>query len=350
MNGEQDVARSLSLTRIILPVLFGLGVAIYLLTTQLDPQKFKAIVWDARAFGWVLLAFVLLLCRHVSYSMRLRALTGLSWLKCIQLMVVWEFSTTIAPTSKGGPVVMMFALPREGITVAKTISAVLYAILLDTGFFVLLLPVLLYTYGTSMLFPKQSDFGSIGLAQGAFLATYGVMACYWCFMVLVVIVRPDWARPLMERIARIGFLKKWKTKIATMGHEFATAAIALRAAPTSVHLQAIGGTLGAWVLKFALINCIIIGICPDVPLDGHTQLLIYARMTAMFIILAFSPTPGGAGIAELALPRFISDFAPLSVGLIVALVWRGMAYYGYMLAGAIVVPAWLSQKRKELAK
>jgi glycosyltransferase 2 family protein len=345
-NQEQEIAQSLRPARIIVPILIGLGAVGYLLYTQFDAEKFRAIVWDTRAWALILLAFGLLLCRHASYSMRLQALTGLGWRKCLQLMVVWEFSTTIAPTSKGGPVVMMFALPREGVRVAKTIAAVLYTIILDSGFFVLLLPVLLTVYGSGMLFPAQSDFGSIGLATGAFMATYALMATYWCFLILVVFVRPQWARPLMARVARIGFLKKWRTKIEAMGEEFTTAAIELRAAPASVHVRSIVGTLGAWTLKFALINCIIVGIWPSVPLDGSTQLLIYARMTAMFIVLAFSPTPGGAGIAELALPRFISDFVPLSVGLVVALVWRGMAYYGYLLAGVLVVPGWLARGRK----
>ena len=33
--------------------------------------------------------------------------------------------------------------------------------------------------------------------------------------------------------------------------------------------------------------------------------------------------------------------AEKGIGLVVALLWRGMAYYGYLLLGAIVVPNWI---------
>ena len=67
----------------------------------------------------------------------------------------------------------------------------------------------------------------------------------------------------------------------------------------------------------------------------------------MFIIMAFSPTPGGAGIAEVALTGFIADFVPKGIGLIIALLWRGMAYYGYLPLGAIIVPGWIARQLRK---
>jgi hypothetical protein len=96
-----------------------------------------------------------------------------------------------------------------------------------------------------------------------------------------------------------------------------------------------------------MINCLIIAVVPGTPMDGSTQMFVFARLVAMFIIMAFSPTPGGAGLAEVALSNFISDYVPLGIGLVVALLWRGMAYYGYLIAGAIVVPAWINTVLKK---
>jgi len=89
---------------------------------------------------------------------------------------------------------------------------------------------------------------------------------------------------------------------------------------------------------------------PSTPIDGATQAFIYARLVAMFIIMAFSPTPGGAGLAEIALAGFISDYVPAGIGLVIALLWRGMAYYGYLLAGALVVPGWIAARVGERRK
>jgi hypothetical protein len=91
-----------------------------------------------------------------------------------------------------------------------------------------------------------------------------------------------------------------------------------------------------------MINCLIIAVVPDTPVDGSTQAFIYARLVAMYIIMSFSPTPGGAGLAEIALAGFLSDYIPRGIGMVVALLWRGMAYYGYLLLGAIIAPAWVN--------
>ncbi len=338
--------QSLRLSRVIIPVLIGLSGAVYLVYTKFDRRQFDAIVWDGRAWGLIACAFLLLLLRHLSYTMRLRAVTGyvFSWLKYLELMVIWEFSTTITPTSKGGPFVTLFTLSKEGVAPGKAASAIFYTIILDSGFFVLFLPILLWIYGSEMLFPPASGSRELALAGGAFWATYSIMAGYWAALMILVFIRPKIAPVVMGWLGRAPVLKRWKSKFDQLGEEFATAAVELKGQPWSVHFQAIIGTLGAWTLKFAMINCLILAVAPQVHVDGFTQLFIYARMVAMFIIMAFTPTPGGAGIAEVMMPKFISDVVPPALGLVVALLWRGMAYYGYLIAGAIVAPNWIRKK------
>lgn len=336
----------------ILPVLIGLSGAGYLIYTKFDYQQFDAIVWDARAWGLIGAAFLLLLLRHLSYTMRLRAVTGyqFSWLKYAELMVIWEFSTTVTPTSKGGPFVTLFTLSKEGVPGGKAASAIFYTIILDSGFFVLLLPALLGIYGSEILFPPEASSRELALAGGAFWVTYCIMASYWAGLMILVFIRPKIAPAVMGWLGHLPVLRRWKAKFHQLGSEFAVAAVELRQQPFRVHFQAIIGTFGAWTLKFIMINCLILAVAPQVKVDGFTQLFIYARMVAMFIILAFTPTPGGAGIAEVMMPKFISDVIPPALGLVVALLWRGMAYYGYLIAGAIVAPHWIAKKVGQLKK
>lgn len=61
----------------------------------------------------------------------------------------------------------------------------------------------------------------------------------------------------------------------------------------------------------------------------------------MYVITAFSPTPGGAGIAEYLFGGFFSDYIPESVGSLVALIWRLITYYPYLILGAIIIPIWI---------
>lgn len=343
---EAQFVRSMRLSRMILPVLLGLLAVAYLFWSQFDIEKFREIRWTTAAFGWIALAFLLLIIRHLFYALRLFAITGgsFSFRKCIQLMVLWEFSSALTPTNKGGPAVMLFVLTKEKLSAGRTVTAVFYAMLADTGFFALMLPLMLFIYGPSMLFPGVTNFKESGFAGGTFLVTYSMMATYFVTLVFFMFVRPRYAAQFLQWLSKRFFLKRWSEKIAQTGHDFLLAAAEMRRQPARVHLSVVAGTVGAWFCKFAMINCLMIAVVPTIPLDGSTQAFIYARLVAMFIIMAFSPTPGGAGLAEIALSNFIADYVPTGIGLVVALLWRGMAYYGYLLVGALIVPGWIASR------
>jgi glycosyltransferase 2 family protein len=237
-------------------------------------------------------------------------------------------------------------LTREGLSAGRTVAAVFYTIVCDSGFFVLVLPVLLLFFGPPMLYPGMTSYGDVGLASGTFFVTYALIVGYWTALLLLLFVRPQAAQKVLTWLAQRRWLRRFSPKLTRLGNEFELAARNLRGQTWRTHAQAWLGTVGAWTCKFAMINCLIIAVVPTTPLDGGTQAFLYGRLVAMFIIMSFSPTPGGAGLAEVALANFISDFVPPGIGLVVALLWRGMAYYGYLLAGAIVVPQWLARQRK----
>ena len=328
----------------ILPVALGIAAVGYLFHKQFDYEKFRTIEWTGRAFAWIGLSFALLVLRHFFYTLRLRTITGkfFSWRKCLELMVIWEFSSTVTPTSKGGPLVMLYVLTREKLAAGRTAAAVFYTTLCDSSFFIIILPVLLLFYGPPMLYPGMDSYSDVGLASGTFFVTYGLMFSYWLVLIFFLLIKPRSAKHVLHQLARLPFLKKWSVRFHLLGEEFALAAEEIHRQGWQYHFRVVVSTLGVWTCKFLMINCIIIAIVPSTPVDGFTQAFLYARMVAMFIIMSFSPTPGGAGLAEVALVGFTSDYVPAGIGLVVALLWRGMAYYGYLLLGAVVVPAWVA--------
>jgi len=344
-EAHHKTLRSFRASRMILPIILGIAAVGYLFYRQFDVNRFREIHWTWTAFAWIGLALVLLVIRHLFYALRLRTLTGgfFSWRKCIELIILWEFSAAITPTSKGGPVVMMFVLTQEKLPAGRTAAAIFYAMVCDAGFFVLTLPLWLAFYGPPMLYPGMHTFNDLNLANVAFFTTYAIMAIYWLVLMFFLFVKPQLAKGALEWVARRRFLKKLAPRIRRVGEEFERAAEEMREQNWRYHFRVILGTVGAWTCKFIMINCLIIAIVPSTPVDGATQVFIYARLVAMFIIMAFSPTPGGAGLAEVALVDFTSDYVPRGIGLVVALLWRGMAYYGYLLLGAIVVPGWIAQ-------
>ena len=347
----RKILHSMRLSRIILPVLLGIAGVGYLFFSQFDLQKFQSIQWTGTAWAWLGAAMVLLVLRHLSYSFRLYVLTDghFTYRKCMELIILWEFSSALTPTSKGGPFVMLFVLTQEKLSAGRTAAAVFYTMVCDSGFFVLLLPVLLLIYGPPMLFPGMHSFSDVGLASGTFFVTYSMMVVYWLLLMFFLLLNPKAAKALLGWLAKLPLLKKFAAKLTFLGEEFSLAAAEMRAQKWDYHVKVILATLGSWTSKFIMINCIIIALVPTTPVDGATQAFIYARLVAMFTIMTFSPTPGGAGLAEIALANFISDYVPLGIGMVVALIWRGMAYYGYLLLGALVAPGWVNARLKERA-
>ncbi len=343
------ILRSMRLTRMILPVLLGLGAVGYLFYSQFDLEKFQSIQWTFRAWAWIGAAFFLLILRHLSYAYRLKVLTRghFSYWKCLELIIIWEFSSALTPTSKGGPFVMLFVLTQEKLSAGRTAAAVFYTMICDSGFFVVLLPTMLFIYGPPMLFPGMQQFSDVGLASGTFFVTYSMMVSYWLLLAFFLFLRPNASKRMLGWLARQRLLKKFAPRLNFLGHEFSLAAAEMRSQPLSYHFKVLLGTLGSWTSKFLMINCIIIALVPSTPVDGATQAFIYARLVAMFTIMTFSPTPGAAGLAEIALASFISDYVPQGIGMVVALIWRGMAYYGYLLMGALVVPGWVAARMRE---
>jgi uncharacterized protein (TIRG00374 family) len=75
-----------------------------------------------------------------------------------------------------------------------------------------------------------------------------------------------------------------------------------------------------------------------------------ARQLILWIMMIISPTPGGSGFAEVILGRYLSDLIPAdpahasSVALAMALIWRLISYYPFLIIGALIVPAWIQRK------
>jgi uncharacterized protein (TIRG00374 family) len=76
--------------------------------------------------------------------------------------------------------------------------------------------------------------------------------------------------------------------------------------------------------------------------------LLFARQLVISNMLLLSPTPGGSGIAEVLFKTYLGDFIPIggAITIILALIWRLISYYPYLIAGAIIVPRWLRDNFK----
>ncbi len=345
MNKSQaNSTKELDTSKIMLPIFIGAAVLIYFIFSKIDWQEFTQIAWNANMVFWVGIATFFLVLRHLAYALRLRILSQgvFSWIKSIQLIFIWEFSSAVSPTAVGGSAAALFVLSREKLSAARVTAIILYTAILDTIFFIGTLPILYFLYGASIIRPGLTDFAHLDTWGKSFVFAYFFMALYGLFFFYGLFIKPEGLKRIALWVTDFRLFKRWQTRANKLGDDFITASAEMANNGFSFGLKAFLATATAWSSRFILLNCLIIGFQQDIPTDLFTQGALYARLETMFVIMAFSPTPGSAGVAEILFHDFVLDYiSSETTSSIVAILWRLMTYYLYIFVGALIIPAWI---------
>lgn len=342
-DDEKTLLKSVSFSRLILPVFIGLGVVFYLMSKQLDFKELDKVSWGGLTFLWLGFAVLMYIFRHFFYAWRLYSMAdgSFSFWKCMELIVIWEFSSAVSPTNVGGAGVALVLLAQEKVSGARTVAIVLYSMVLDTVYTLISLPLLYFIVGPTLIRPGMKSLTDIDGYGFTFITVIIFMLVYGGVFFYGLFVNPRAIKRLLILLSRIPFLKKFRNDLRNTAVNVVTAAIELRGQSWKFHMRNMLCTMGAWTTRFLGLNFIILAIVPKTSLAAYDQFLIFARGEAMYVITAFSPTPGGAGIAEYLFGGFYSDYIPEGIASLVSLIWRLITYYPYLIAGAIVIPIWI---------
>ncbi len=368
----QNLLNSVSPWKIAIPIILGLGVVVYMFLTKFKAEEFAKISFQTHTYFWILMAGVFVCIRHLCYMTRLRIITEghFSWWKCFELIVIWEFSSCITPSSVGGSAVSMFVISQEkGMTAPRTVMIILYTVVIDTFFFLTALLLFFLTFGPIMIYPGLTDISNIfgNVWTSAFAVAYLFMLSYGSLICYGVLVNAGAMRAILNFLGKLPLINRFKDTLANFGNDMVTASAELKGKGWKFHVGSILATMGAWMSRFMILNCLILAFVTfsDSPeVKNHydslftaanglelnvveQQFFIYAREQAMYVLMAVSPTPGAAGAAELAFLSFHNDYMPdektnVTLATIIATVWRMFTFYSYLLFGAIVVPRWVS--------
>jgi len=354
---EQEVLDSISINKIMLPVGIGIIVVLTLMWRQFDLEMLATLTWSRTATLWVIAACIIICLRHFAYMVRLRILTDgeFSWKKCFELIFIWEFSSAVTPTSVGGSAVAMFVLSQEKLAAGKIATIIFYTIIFDTFFFILGLPVLLMIHGQTLITPGG---GSGPALTTWFFIAYGIMIVYGSIFFYGIIINTRQVQRFLLWLCEFKWLRRFKGQAFQMTEDMVLTAKEIRHKPISYHLGGFLSTAAAWSFRFITVMCLMLAFVPSLSNNFNIgeQFLIFGRLLVMYVVLALSPTPGGAGIAEGAFGPFLNDFIPVAgIALIIALLWRVLTYYSYLIAGVIVIPNWIRgvlnrRKKRKAAK
>ncbi|OWP64951.1 TIGR00374 family protein [Hymenobacter amundsenii] len=344
---DQQLLDKLRPSRIVLPVLIGLGVVAFMFWRSYRPGDLAPLA-NAKPW-WLLVTVAILLARDAGYVYRIRYLTekALSWRASLDVIMLWEFSSCILPSAVGGTAVAPVLLHKEGIPLGKSVAYIMATAMLDNMYYVLMVP-LVVVIGGETLYPHEAlQGGLITALRIGFVVSYVFVTAYALLMVYAIFINPSAVKRLLVRLFSVRMLRRFRGRAYKLGNELVLASAQLRGNGAAYWLRAALSTAFVWTARYLVIGCLI-GAFIDV---GWTEFwLIFGRNLTYKVILLIAITPGGAGVAEGAFPTFFGKFiGTATMTNFMVLLYRIVTYYLYLVLGAVFLPRWITRiygKRK----
>lgn len=384
-DNVEEIKRSLSIQKLIVPVLIGALVAGAMLYNDISKVRFEAnpdgpfewvdangngqvdlddsteflpvdaggsysrlaysdllrkIDWGWSSALWLLLALTCTALRDLGYIFRIRLLTDnqLSWYSGFNVVMLWEFASAITPSVVGGSGIAMFIVNREGISLGRSTATVMVTAWLDELFYVFMVPFVLFLVPFSELFPESLNVQFFGLPiKAIFFVGYGFFLFLASVIAYAIFFNPRAFKYILLQVFRLTFLRKWRPQVLKVGDDIITSSKEFRGKNFRFWFSAGATTMLSWVSRFMVLNCIIAAFFPV-----HSHALVFARQLVMWVIMLVGVTPGSSGIAELAFNGFFADLLTVAgVGGALAIIWRLFTYYVYLFLGTVILPRWI---------
>lgn len=335
-----------SIWKVFLPVAIGITVVGLMCWHDAKKENF-AEVWSGIHFtpyliGCLVVGLLCMAARDFGLTWRFRALTDrkLTWGQAWKVDMLCEFTNCITPSAVGGSSLGMVFLNSQGIELGRATTLMLTTLFMDELFFVISCPIVVSLTPASEIFASGADGFSHGIKY-TFWIVYGLITL-WTFLLFTGIIwKPIWIQKVLDRIAGWRWLRKWSAQISGLGANMVATGQELRTKPVRFWMEVFWGTAISWTMRYLVVNMLFLGFLPQ---DDSHQWLILARQFVIWVVLMVSPTPGGSGLSEWLFSEYYGDLiSTAGMALILAVFWRLITYYVYLVIGAVVVPSWLTK-------
>ena len=289
------------------------------------------------------LAVIVSLMRVWFSAAKIRFLSGskLDWVASIRIVLAWDFTSAVTPSTIGGAPMATYVMTKEGLKLGDAGAITLYGVLLDQLWFAIAVPILLVSSFYFEVVPQEAGFvGDFSMALlYAGLLTYAGVLAYG------VLVNPAVIRKALNVLFKLPFLRRFSKKIEEEAENLEKYAHQLRKKPLSFLLKAFFLSTMSWIMRIALPTIVILSLLPA------PEVLSILRSLAMNLAFLIVPTPGGSGGVE---GLFVVFQGPLIeregfIGLAVFL-WRIISYYISIGLGMMATTWYLNQKVAEVVK
>jgi len=209
-------------------------------------------------------------------------------------------------------------------------------------------PVILAIVGSDILFNTALQGTGMALLNNLMIVAaigYSVILAWVIIVGYGLFINPVGLKKVIMAVFRLPLLRRWKEGAERAGDDIVSSSVELRNKRSGFWVKAVTATFLSWTSRYWVVNAILMAFFA---INEH--FLIFARQLVTWIMMIISPTPGGSGFAELILGRYISDALPsgttdpASIALAMAIIWRIISYYPYLIIGASIIPGWIQKK------
>ena len=344
MPNPSNPFSSIKASKVILPAVIGLGVVAYFFYREFDPDVFGRMTFTWVSALWIFVAFLCMAGRDFGYMIRIRVLSDwkLNWRQAFRVIMLWEFTSAVTPSSIGGTSVATMYVYKEGISVGRSSAIVMMTSLLDEIYFVLMFPLLILLVGTGTLFAiPDSPAWTHGIMTVALIG-YGIKLIWVLALSYGLFLNPRGLGKLIYGIFHLPVLRRWKRGAGKAALDIIVSSKEMKSRKPKFWFNALLSTFLSWTSRYWVVNFMFLAF-----FAVHDHFLVFARQLVMWIVLLVSPTPGGSGVAEFTFSIFLGDFIPIAgFAIALAFLWRLITYYPYLIIGALMVPKWINDKFK----
>lgn len=346
-DNSGKIVKSIRPSRVILPILIGVGFSGYMLYREYTPGSFAVMSFTLETVFWLVVSLLFMAVRDLCYIIRIRLLSNnqLSWRKAFSVIMLWEFTSAITPSAIGGTSVAIFFLNKEGIRVGRSTAIVMVTSFLDELYFIIAFPIVLLFIGRTDIFGFGEEILSIPWYQNKFLmfalVGYGLKFIYTLILTYGLFINPRGLKFLLLWVFKLPIIRKWRPGANESGTDLVTASGEFKNWPFSKWVKAFVATIFSWTSRYWVVNTIIISFFGFSFLSFNDNVLVFGKQLVMWIMMIVSPTPGGSGFAEYVFKEFLIGIVPIGTGVTLAFLWRMVSYYPYLFIGMTLVPRWI---------
>lgn len=331
--------------KVLVPVAIGAAVTIWLFRNEFAAGDFSQVHFDSRAVWGIVIACIFVAGRDFGLTWRFHTIASpdLSWGRSLRVDLMCAFTSAITPSAVGGSALAIFYLNREGLNVGRATTLTLTTLFLDELFFVVFCPIILLLIPMSDLFGATArDAAFMKGVQITFWIVYAGIVAWTAILFTGIILRPAWVRGAMTKLFSLRWLRRWLPAVDRSMANMEATSEWVKGCSLKWWAQVFMATVVSWFSRYLIVNALFWGFVP-----GASMLLVFARQFVVWVVLMVSPTPGGSGLSEWLFTEYYGDLIGLpGLALTIALVWRLITYYLYLAAGCVLVPGYLSGRRR----